>query len=162
MRTALALVAFLLGAASAAAQCTLENATYRTADPRSDYELTFAAGDLGGNTLMETKLVSKAWKVEWVGDVQWTNGFSRPYISLSLTPDAEEPLYSDEIVALGIDSKKRIDKIAFPATSDPAPKAILLNQVSRVIYYWGRDTRDFDTTKPYIPSDMFWLSGCEK
>ncbi len=87
----------LCGAATAqAAECTLEKAVYRSAAPRSDYELTFAAGDLGGGSQMEAALISKSLGFHLDGTVEWTNGFARPIIVLNL-PNSEESRYGDEI-----------------------------------------------------------------
>lgn len=166
MRTASVLMmvsTLLCGAATAqAAGCSLEKAVYRTAEPKADYELTFAASELGGGSQMEAALSSKSLNVRLGGTVKWTNGLSRPIISLAL-PNSEESRYDDEIVALAVDAHKHITKIALPMTSKAAPKAILLNGISSNLYNLGRDEeRDFDPELTSLQSDMFWLSGCDK
>ena len=161
-RAALILVALSFGAVSAEArQCTLEKAVYRSAEPNTDYELTFAAGDLGGVTQRKIELNSKTFNIQLTGLVSWTNGFARPMASLGPS-STNEGIYENEIVALSLDLKWRIMKIEFSATADPAPQAILLHQITRSIYYWGLELPGFDLTeRNYLPGDMFWLVGCD-
>ena len=93
-------------------------------------------------------LSCKKYKIRLVGFLQWTNGFSRPVIDFT-PPSAEDSIYADEIVALGLDKNKRIAKIDFPTITEAAPNAILLHGIGRQIYYWGRDTLKLDIGSPW-------------
>jgi hypothetical protein len=176
MSRKLVAAALLMVAASnvaSATQCSVDKAVYRSANPKSDYQLTFSVGDKTGSFGTKIKLVSKASDVRFAGTIRWQNGTGAPIALLSRptgknlkgqVEPSEEDVYEDEIIGLALNSENQIVKAPFfTEPSEIAPPAVLLNHLSYRISLWARGMSGFKTdTLGSLPGGMFWLSSCDR
>jgi hypothetical protein len=155
MRVSLALLLGMIGLSTAeAAQCPFEKAVYGNIG--TDFELRFGPGTAGSRHSPAVFLRSTSAKLDLSGDVVWSNGAMRPYISI-FKPDSEEELYSAEIYGLGVNRKRNVVSFGFPSLDDVAVPSLLLPNFSASFYNQLRD----EVTVSKWPQDIFYLARCE-
>ena len=141
---------FLVGSTltATAKPCTLEDAIYKS----GDYTLRFSP--IPDYPLYQYNLSIKGLGLDVVGDTTVPNGFARAFYSI------ERADKSERIGAIYFVWEKTRDILTeeYALIGEPAPRAVVLAEFSRTMYYTQRDQGE-ELSVP--PTDLFSFAECE-
>lgn len=130
--------------------CPFERAIYGNIG--SDYELTFPEAEV---TEYPAIIRSVSAGLEFRGDVVWSNGAARPYISLSM--QGKDFACGGEIHGLGVNRKGNIINEGLSSPGNPANSTILIQNLQACLYNQLKP----DSFDMKLPQDIFYLARCK-